>query len=207
MNLPNAKHLSLSVFDSIFIKSCTNNAIQKNRSAVNVQLTILCWISNKKVAVAWNELWIISLSYFGTSRNSWLVSYSISLVIVVYQQNTQELLTIMFVSNPSVPQHSQTCLMALCPGLPRWASTRKVKPYLDFTVARDGQRQWHQLGHMQVCTSLQTDNRNHASTPPLSFYRPNVLPDAQPTASKHWRKNHGNSKKTMNGALRVLPKP
>jgi len=27
--------------------------------------------------------------------------------------------------------------------------------------------QWHQLGHMQVCTSLQTDN--HASTPPLSF--------------------------------------
>jgi len=27
--------------------------------------------------------------------------------------------------------------------------------------------QWHQLGHMQVCTSLQTDN--HASTPPLFF--------------------------------------
>jgi len=26
----------------------------------------------------------------------------------------------------------------------------------------------HQLGHMQVCTSLQTDN--HASTPPLSFF-------------------------------------
>jgi len=28
--------------------------------------------------------------------------------------------------------------------------------------------QWHQLGHMQVCTSLQTDN--HASTPPLCFF-------------------------------------
>jgi len=27
--------------------------------------------------------------------------------------------------------------------------------------------QWHQLGYMQVCTSLQTDNR--ANTPPLSF--------------------------------------
>jgi len=38
---------------------------------------------------------------------------------------------------------------------------------------------------MQVCTSLQTDN--HASTPPLSFYRPDALPAAQPTASKHWR--------------------
>jgi len=34
---------------------------------------------------------------------------------------------------------------------------------------------------MQVCTSLQTDN--HASTPPLSFYRPDALPAAQPTAS------------------------
>jgi len=39
---------------------------------------------------------------------------------------------------------------------------------------------------MQVCTSLQTDN--HASTPPLTFfYRPDALPAAQPTASKHLR--------------------
>ena len=46
--------------------------------------------------------------------------------------------------------------------------------------------QWHQRDHMQtVCsTSLQTDN--HASTPPLCFYRPDALPDAQPTAPKHW---------------------
>ena len=38
---------------------------------------------------------------------------------------------------------------------------------LDFTEARDSEWQWHQLGRMQVSTSLQTDN--HASTPPLSF--------------------------------------
>ena len=38
---------------------------------------------------------------------------------------------------------------------------------LDFTEARDGVWQWHQLGHMQVCTSLLTDN--HANTPPLIF--------------------------------------
>jgi len=38
---------------------------------------------------------------------------------------------------------------------------------------------------MQVCTSLQTDN--HASTHPSVFYRPDALPAAQPTASKHWR--------------------
>jgi len=38
---------------------------------------------------------------------------------------------------------------------------------MDFTEARDSEWQWYQLGHMQVCISLQTDN--HASTPPLSF--------------------------------------
>jgi len=60
---------------------------------------------------------------------------------------------------------------------------QKGKTNLDFTEARDNEWQWHQLEHMQVCTSLQTDN--HASTPPLSFYRPDALPAAQPTASKH----------------------
>jgi len=38
----------------------------------------------------------------------------------------------------------------------------KGKTNLDFTEARDSEWQWHQLGHVQVCTSLQTDN--HAST-------------------------------------------
>jgi len=60
---------------------------------------------------------------------------------------------------------------------------QKDKTNLDFIEARDSESQWHQLGHMQVCTSLQTDN--HASTPPLRFYRPDALPAAQPTASKH----------------------
>jgi len=60
---------------------------------------------------------------------------------------------------------------------------QKGKTNPDFAEARDSEWQWHQLGHMQVCISLQTDN--HASTPPLSFYRPDALPAAQPTASKH----------------------
>jgi len=60
---------------------------------------------------------------------------------------------------------------------------QKGKSNLDFTEARDSEWQWHQLGYMQVCTSLQTDN--HASTPPLIFYRPDALPAAKPTASKH----------------------
>jgi len=132
---------------------------------------------------------------------------------------------------------------------------------LDFTEARDSEWQWHKLGHMQVCTSLQTDNQwrrhrvdwgwtcaphfcyrsllkliqiwheflqgegsirsapppdpryrlalcarhvcpphifwpgdapadNHACTPPLSIYRLDALPAAQPTASRHWRTKH-----------------
>jgi len=45
---------------------------------------------------------------------------------------------------------------------------------------------WHQPDHMQiVCTSSQMDN--NASTSPLSFYGPDGLPAAQPTASMHWR--------------------
>jgi len=44
---------------------------------------------------------------------------------------------------------------------------QKGKTNLDFTAARDSEWQWHQLGHMQVCTSLQTEN--HTSTPPLCF--------------------------------------
>ena len=44
---------------------------------------------------------------------------------------------------------------------------QKGKTNLDFTEARDSEWQWHQLGHMSVCTSLQTDN--HTSTPPLSI--------------------------------------
>jgi len=61
---------------------------------------------------------------------------------------------------------------------------QKGKTNLDFTETRDSEWQWHQLGHMQVYTSIQTDN--HAGTPPLCFfYRMDALPVAKPTASKH----------------------
>jgi len=77
--------------------------------------------------------------------------------------------------------HTHTHLTAFCPGLPGWAGTN-----LDCTEARDIEWQWHQLDHMQVCTSLQIDN--YASTPPLSFfYRLDARRDAQPTVLKHWR--------------------
>ena len=49
----------------------------------------------------------------------------------------------------------------------------KGKTNADFSEARDSEWQWHQLGHMQVCTSLQTDN--HASTPLLGSPRKGPL--------------------------------
>jgi len=57
---------------------------------------------------------------------------------------------------------------------------QKGKNYLDFAEARDSEWQWHQLGNMQVCTLLQTDN--HTSTPPLSFLQAGC-PSCRPTNS------------------------
>jgi len=47
-------------------------------------------------------------------------------------------------------------------------------------LKQESEWQWHQLGRMQVCTSLQTDN--HASTPPLSFLQTGC-PSCHPTNS------------------------
>ena len=62
--------------------------------------------------------------------------------------------------------HTHIRLMALFPGLPRSAGTSEW--------------QWHQLGLMQVCTLLQTDN--HTSTPPLCFLQAGC-PSCRPTNS------------------------
>jgi len=60
---------------------------------------------------------------------------------------------------------------------------QKGKTNLDFTEARDSEWQWHQLGHMQVCISFQTDNHaSTPSTPPLSFLQVGC-PSCRPTNS------------------------
>jgi len=69
----------------------------------------------------------------------------------------------------------------------------KDKTNLDFTEARDSEWKWHQLGHIQVCISLQTDN--HASTPQLSFLQAR-FPSCCPT----------NSIKALNLSLQGGPK-
>ena len=93
---------------------------------------------------------------------------------------------------PTLSTDTYIRLTALCAVFDNWfvrdyqvSRYQKGKTNVGFTGARDSEWQWHQLGRMQVYTSLQTDN--HASTPPLSFYRPHALPAAQPTALKYWR--------------------
>jgi len=56
---------------------------------------------------------------------------------------------------------------------------QKGKTNPDFTEARDSEWQCHLLGHMQVCTLLQTD---HTSTPLLSFLQAGC-PSCRPTNS------------------------
>jgi len=60
---------------------------------------------------------------------------------------------------------------------------QKGKTNLDFTEARDSEWQWHQLGHMQVCThsrQITTPTPHHSV-----FYSPDALPATKTTASKH----------------------
>ena len=81
---------------------------------------------------------------------------------------------------------------------------QKGKTNLDFTEARDSEWQWHQLDHMQVCISLQTDN--HASTPPLSFLQAGC-PSCRPTNSVKALKAIKALKATMNSTeAKIKPK-
>jgi len=84
----------------------------------------------------------------------------------------------------------------------RVSQYQKGKTNLDFTEARDSEWQWHQLGHMQVCTSLQTDN--HTSTPPLSFLQagcPSCRPTNSVKALKAKLKNYKNYKTLLIGLI------
>jgi len=62
-------------------------------------------------------------------------------------------------------------------GTTRVSRYQKGKIDLDFTEARDSEWQWQQLGHMQVSTSLQTDN------PTAQFYLQTGCPSCRPTNS------------------------
>jgi len=83
-------------------------------------------------------------------------------------------------------QQQQHTFNGLFSGTIQVSKYQKGKINLDFTEARDSEWQWYQLGYMQVCTSLQTDN--HASTPPLVFLQAGC-PSCRPTNIKALKSN------------------
>ena len=90
-------------------------------------------------------------------------------------------------SNTCTHMHSHTRLMALCPGLPQRAITRKVKPIWILlkqeTVSGNG-ISW------AVCKSASRSTQITMPAPDHSvFYRLDAIPAAQPTASKHRRQS------------------
>jgi len=89
---------------------------------------------------------------------------------------------------------THTYSTALCPGLPGWAGTRKVKPIgillKQETVSGTG-ISW------AICKSASRSRQMTMLAPHHSvFYRPVALPANQPTVSKHWRHGAHSPQKT-----------
>ena len=102
----------------------------------------------------------------------------------------------MRIKNPTAPciccythththTHTHTRLTAPFPGLPGWAGTRKAKPnwiLLKQETVNGSGISW------AICKSAPRSRQTTMPAPQHSvFYRPDALPAAQPTASKHWR--------------------
>ena len=69
------------------------------------------------------------------------------------------------------------------PGTTQVSQYQKGKTNLGFTEARDSEWQWNPLS---ICKSAPRSRQITMPAPHRSaFYRPDALPAAQPTASKH----------------------
>ena len=122
-------------------------------------------------------------------KRGWTNCEPVSLVVVCrahqYTQHRgrQTRVCVMHSNRPHT--HAHTCLTALFRGLPRGTGTRKVKPIWisakQETMSGSG-ISW------AICKSAPCSRQITTPTPhhPV-FYRPDALPAAQPTASKHWR--------------------
>ena len=125
--------------------------------------------------------WTFSMS----SRSSrfcrmWTTAYDDAPTTAIRHSNNQNCRSSTWLNRRQLQQrHTHTRLMAVYPGQLGWAGTRKVKTNW-ISLKQERVSQWHQLGHMQVCTSLQTDN--HISTPRLSFLQAGC-PSCRPTNS------------------------
>jgi len=119
---------------------------------------------NSSVTLKWKkdfmpEMCTSSVEVYDPQTNSWTAGPSLANALCGAGQLPTH-------SDDDDDTHTHTFNVPLS-GTTRVSRYQKGKTNLDFTEARDSEWQWHPLGRMQVCTSLQTDN--HANTSPLSF--------------------------------------
>ena len=155
-----------------------------------------CWLHHE-VTLTWRRSssvpWLTSMLSISTSepRSTWWYdTYCLSppgwygantvTLLLLWKRYVQTSVAILIV----VYTHTHTRLTALCPGLPGWAGTRKVKPVWILlkqeTVSGSGIS-------LAICKSAPRSRQITMPAPRCSvFYRPDALPAAQPTVSKHW---------------------
>jgi len=110
---------------------------------------------------------------------AWLLKKGTGLSVLLF------LIYVLFLHNSCETTHTHTHTHPFngrLSGTTQVSRYQKGKTNLDFTEARDSERQWHQLGHMQSAPrsrQITTPEPHHSVV-----YRPDALPAAQPTASK-----------------------
>jgi len=156
-----------------FPPTCTVSCLssRKNRTAENQHHPfIACKMERMQGHQKWPWLLHTAFSVAQFSRNlSYFITYPLPPLYEGKSQTQRHIHT-------STHASTHTCEHALAFNGPFSGTTRvsryqKGKTNLDFTEARDSEWQWHQLGHMQVCTSS-----------PLSFLQAGC-PSCRPTNS------------------------
>ena len=129
---------------------------------------------------------------FGGSSKPFVVIYTVWILIetfVIFISQCAIWVSVksglILIPNLQMNTHTHTRLTALFPGLPGWASTRKVKPIWILlkqeTVSGSG-NSWAICKSAPRCRQITMPAPHHSV-----FYRPDALPASQPTVSKHWR--------------------
>jgi len=95
--------------------------------------------------------------------------------------------------HPKYGSHIHTCLMALCLGLPRWASNRKVKP---IRILPKQEKVSGSGISWAVCKSASCSRQPPQHPITSVFYRPDALPATQPTGLKAHNQQKTNTTET-----------
>ena len=132
--------------------------------------------------VIFSDTMLLHTTGLAVQGTVWLIWNEVTARVTVWINSERKK---MHKTQTTVHTYTHTHLTALCPGLPGWAGTRKVKTIWILlkqeTVSGSGIR-W------AICKSAPRSRQITMPAPHCSvFYRPDALPAAQPTVSKHWR--------------------